>query len=183
MDRMSVACVAILLFASCNMAWGEEQEKEFPLGYPFMSWGEITETPVAQQEKGFKIDGYVEQGIDWFKLGKTTWKFNTFVALRGTASTRQVDYYNNKAGPWAGLKFKKTLDLGGEKSATFNLGARWEYYRYFGSAPPAITDHHVLPGLSPKDDNRLTFFFEWGFDGDWKKHSNKENKKENHQEE
>lgn len=173
-----IVCVAALLLCFCNMAWCEEQE-EFPLGYPFTSWGEITETPVGRQETGFKVDGYVEQGIDWLKLGKTDWKFNTFVGLRGTASSRPIEYFNNKVGPWAGFKFKRILDFGGDNSGSFYLGVRWEQYHYFGSAPPVIKDHHVLPGLSPRDDNRVTFFFEWGFDGDWKRKNNGNNK-ENH---
>ncbi len=181
MKGLRGALVAILVFAFCNMAIGQEQEEEFPLGYPWSSWGEITETPVGHQETGLKIDGYVEQGIDWFKLGKTDWKFNTFVGLRGTASTRKMDYFDNKVGPWAGLKFKKILELDGESSATLYLGVRWEYYRYLESAP--LVSHRVILGTPVKDDHRVTFFFEWGFDGDWKKHKNKENNKESNKEE
>jgi hypothetical protein len=166
MNRMSLSFVVILMFVFCNMAFGEESKVEFPLGYPWSSWGEITETPVGHQEKGLKIDGYVEQGIDWFKLGETDWKFNTFIGIRGTASSRKIDYFNNKVGPLAGLKFKKALDLGGDNSGAICLGARWEYYRYLGSAAPV------------SNDNRVIFFLEWSFDGDWKKNNNKNNNKE-----
>ena len=153
----------------------EEVKTEFPLGYPFTSWGEITQTPIGHDETGFKIDGYIEQGVDWFKVFNTDWKFNTFVALRGTAATHQIDYFNNKIGPWAGFKFKKTFDFGNDNSGSLYLGVRWEYYHYLDSGPPEKIDHHLF-FTSIRDDNRLTFFLQWSFGGDWKKKSNQDNK-------
>jgi hypothetical protein len=163
MKRISVSFVAILMFVFSNMAFGEESKAEFPLGYPWSSWGEVSEEPVGHQEKGLKIDGYAEQGVDWFKLGKTGLIFNTFAGIRGTASGRKSDYYNNRVGPWAGLKFKEIFNFGQDNSGSLYLGVRWEYYHYLGSAPPV------------RDDNRVVFFLEWGFDGDWKKKNNNHN--------
>jgi hypothetical protein len=157
MKRMVSVYGAILLLALCNSAWSGEREKQVPIGYPFSSWGEISQTPVGREETGVKIDGYVEQGIDWFKIGKIDLKVNTFLAFRETVSSRQEDFFNNKIGPWAGIKFKKTLDLGRDTTASFNLGVRWEHYRYLGS-------------IFPKNENRMTVSMEWGFDGDWKRH-------------
>jgi hypothetical protein len=155
----------LLVLGSFTLCFGEESGEEskakFPIGYPWSSWGEITETPVGHQETGLKIDGYAEQGVDWFKLGKMDWIFNSFIGIRGTGSSRKSDYWNNRVGPWAGLKFKKTLDLGGNNSATLSLGTRWEYYRYLPSGAPVRNDH------------RVTLFLEWAFDGDWKRKNNK----------
>jgi hypothetical protein len=160
MKRIIPFFVVVFTFVFCLAAFGEEPEEPkttFPLGYPWSTWGEISETPVGHQETGFKIDGYAEQGVDWFKLGKTEWTFNTFIGIRGTVSSRKSDYWNNRVGPWAGIKFKEALNIGEGNWGEIDLGVRWEYYHYLGREAPQ------------SDDNRVVFFFEWSFGGNWRK--------------
>ncbi len=164
MNRIIVLFWVVLLFASMAPAFGAEPAANaqgtsatFPLGYPWSSWGELTETPDAHQEKGLKIDGYAEQGIDWVKLGKTGFVLNSFIGIKATASTHGQDYWNNQVGPWAGLSLKHTLSLGENNWGEVALGTRWEYRKYLSSQAPQ------------KNDSRALVFLDWSLGGDWKK--------------
>lgn len=126
-----------------------------PLGYPWSTWGEITQTlGDTDVDQGFKLDGYVEQGVDWTKVGAFT--LNTFVGLRGTVSDHSSEYWNNKWGPWIGLKMK--LDgkpFSSQSWSNLAVGVRWEYVDYFQG-------HNDT-------DSRGVVFLQWGLGGDWKK--------------
>jgi hypothetical protein len=158
MKRM-ILFLSVLLFALCTAAFGEEPKAKLLLGYPWSTWGEISETMVGHTEKGFKLDGYAEQGVDWFKFGNTDLTFNTFVGIRGTVSDRAGDFWNNKVGPWVGFKFRQTLNIGEGHWGEIDFGARWEYYRYLRTEPV----------LGSNIDNRVVLFLQWNLGGDWKK--------------
>jgi hypothetical protein len=119
------------------------------VGYPWSTWGEVSgDLTNSKLKEGFKIDGYIEQGVDWFKVGPLV--IDTFVGLRGTASSQTQDYWNNKVGPWVGAKAKFPLSTG-----EIAVGVRYEYYHY-------MTDAYGNEG-------RAVAFVTWGFNGDWKK--------------
>lgn len=130
---------------------------ETPIGYPYTSWGEITQTiGNTSIDKGFKLDGYVEQGIDWVKLGDFT--VNTFGGLRGTVSNHGDEYWNNKIGPWIGAKVTTSMKPFASQSwASMALGIRFEYYDYYDRPSPV------------SHDSRGVVFLQWGLGGDWKK--------------
>lgn len=129
---------------------------ETPLGYPWSTWGELSYSFDARQEKGLKLDTYVEQGIDWLKIGNSDFTLNTFVGLRLTASDHSEDYWNNKVGPWVGLKVKHPISIK-DGWGEFSFGLRWEYYSYLTDSKPV------------SNDSRFVAFLQWGLGGDWKK--------------
>ena len=124
-----------------------------PIGYPYFSWGEISQGWGDKGlEEGLLVEGYVEQGIDWFE--KNDWVFNTFIGLRFNFSSESEDYWNNRVGPWIGIKASHPFWSPGWGSVS--LGLRGELYEYTTSA-------------GPNNDSRITAFFQWSFGGDWKK--------------
>lgn len=125
-----------------------------PLGYPWSTWGELSQT-WDDTETGLKIDGYLEQGVDWFKIGPTDWVFNTFAGLRFVQSD-QNNYWNNKFGPWFGLKAKHDFKLFPDSWGEVALGLRGEYYNYTKNGGPG-------------DDLRGVLYLQWSSGGDWKK--------------
>lgn len=143
--------LAIIMFLLIGTAFAE-----MPLGYPWITWGEVTQTFDAKTEKGLKIDGYLEQGIDWFKIGDTPLIFNTFLGLRGVFSDHSEDWWNNKWGPWLGLKVKYPISIK-DGWGLLAVGFRWEYYNFVSDAKPY------------NNDSRLLGFLQWSFGGDWKK--------------
>ena len=121
---------------------------ESPIGYPWSSWGEV-----SQGEKDLKLDGYAEQGVDWMRLGKTDWVLNTFAGLRFTLSDRPEDSWNNKYGPWLGVKLKHPLNF--SEWGELNIGLRVEYYDYFKA--------------EESDEFKTAGFLQWSFGGNLKK--------------
>jgi len=140
----------ILLFSSIS-AYAET-----PIGYPWSTWGELSHSFDARQEKGIKLDTYIEQGIDWLKLGNSDFTLNTFIGLKLTASDQSEDYWNNKIGPWVGFKVKHPISIK-DGWGQFALGLRWEYYSYLTDSKPV------------GNDSRFVVFLQWGMGGDWKK--------------
>lgn len=124
-----------------------------PLGYPWSSWGEAAYRWQGDEE-GLKLDGYVEQGVDWAKLPKTDWVLNTFVGARFTFSDQAQDYWNNKVGPWFGVKVKRPLALFKNDWGEVALGVRGEYYEY-----TSVSRGGNLGGM---------VFLQWSFGGNWK---------------
>ena len=114
-----------------------------PIGYPWSSWGEI-----SQGEEGLKIDGYAEQGIDWTRLGKTGLVLNTFAGLRFTLSDRPEDTWNNKYGPWLGVKLRRPLNLFSDWGE-LDIGIRFEG--------------------GESGEMKTTGFLQWSFGGNLKK--------------
>jgi hypothetical protein len=127
-----------------------------PIGYPWSTWGELSNSWNGI-ENGFKADFYIEQGVDWFRISGTEWKFNTFIAGRVVQSDNSKDYWNNKIGPWFGFKFKHPVELFSGNWGEISIGARGEYYYFTGSNAPQ------------NDDIRAVVFLQWSFGGDWSK--------------
>ncbi len=152
LKRTNIILVAVCLVFLCVAGVASA---ETPIGYPWLTWGEGTQTIGNPDiEKGFKLDAYVEQGIDWARIGKSDWIFNTFVGIRGTVSDHSTDYWNNKVGPWIGAKIKHPFKLSENSWGETAIGTRFETYRYFHG--------------DPKTDNRAVVFLQWSFGGDWK---------------
>ena len=151
-----LAGFSAVVFVVVTVLLGSTALAGSPIGYPWSSWGELTHTSGGAEE-GLKLDGYAEQGIDWIRLGKSDWILNSFVGLRFTASEHQADWWNNKYGPWLGLKLKHPL-LSSPNWGEVSVGVRIEYYDYFTNRPNG-----------PDDELRTVGFFQWSFGGDWKK--------------
>jgi len=130
----------------------EEKTSSFPLGYPFSSWGEIRYSK-GDINEGLVLDCYFEQGADLYRWHRAT--LNSFVGLRVTQSSEDDDYWNNKIGPWFGVKVKHPFNVFPRAWGEVDLGVRGEYYGYTNS---------------PTNDNefRVVLFLQWSFGGDWK---------------
>lgn len=125
-----------------------------PLGYPYMSWGEIS-YPKGGSEHGLKLDTYLEQGVNWFKINQSSWIFSTFGALHLTLSSEWSEYWNNKISPIAGFGLKRTFQLLPGSYQQLFIGLRGEHTYYFDTTVTA-----EWRGLA---------FAKWGFGGDWKR--------------
>jgi hypothetical protein len=133
-----------LVMVMAGTSWGFDV-----VGYPWSTWGEVSgDLTDSKLKDGLKIDGYAEQGVDWFKVGPVI--LDTFVGIRGTASNQSADYWNNKVGPWVGIKAKLPFSTG-----ELDFGVRYEYYHY-------MTDAYGNVG-------RAVAFMTWGANGDWRK--------------
>ena len=151
---MSVLFVFTFMVMGSLIASAEEQKDQFPLGYPFSSWGEIRWQD-SNIEESLIGDGYVEQGVDLFKT-PLDWTVTPFVGLRFTQSNDGDHYWNNKIGPWFGVKAKHPLEFFTGSWGEISLGIRGEYYRYTSG------------GKDRDDDFATVLFFQWSFGGDWK---------------
>lgn len=138
--------LGLLTFPSNSLAEG-------PIGYPWFTWGELSQT-WDHTETGIKFDTYLEQGIDWLKIGNTNWIFNSFAGVRLVQSD-QSDYWNNKIGPWFGIKFKLDFRFPKLNYGQIAIGARGEHYSYTRN--------------SPGSDLRGLVFIQYSAGGDWKK--------------
>jgi len=134
-------------------AFFAEEVSNFPLGYPFSSWGEVRYTSSGDIEEGLVLDAYLEQGVDWWQWNKLT--FNSFVGLRLVQSSDDSDYWNNKFGPWFGVKVKQPFRIFPKAWGEVSLGVRGEYYHYTSSA------------VDDDNDLLVMFFLQWSFGGDW----------------
>ena len=126
--------------------------------FPWETWGEMSYAPGrnVMSERGAKLDGYAEQGVDWVALGHSKWIVNTFVGLRYTLSDHSDQWWNNKAGLWAGVKLVDR-DLSPTKNGWghVSVGVRGEAYTYFRGPH--------------ESEMRVVGFVKWTFGGDWKK--------------
>ena len=129
-------------------AWQRAEAWE-PVGFPYQTWGEAS----YGELEGMKMDTYIEQGIDWFRLGNSRAVLNTFGGVRLTLSDRSEDTWNNKGGPVLGIKLKYDIMTATGHWNQLTLGARAEYVSYF------TTHRNTLHGL---------IFLQWGFGGNWK---------------
>ncbi len=125
------------------------------LGYPWATWGELSYSTSNDIEKGVKLDLYVEQGIDWTRLGGTQWIVNNFVGLGLVVSDHREDFWNNRIRPAVGLKLKHPVHMSVNDWGELAIGIRGEYFGYFHES-----DKSTLRGVA---------FFQWSFGGDWKK--------------
>jgi len=143
--------IALLLFGLLTLT--SNSQAEGPIGYPWFTWGELSET-WDHIETGFKFDTYLEQGIDWAKIGNTNWILNSFAGIRLVQSD-QSNYWNNKIGPWFGVKVKHDFQLFKDSWGQIAIGVRGEQYTYTRN--------------SPGSDLRGVVFFQYSAGGDWKK--------------
>jgi hypothetical protein len=145
-----ITCCLFLLLSSAIV------HAEMPLGYPWSTWGVLSHSLDAKTEKGLKLDTYLEQGIDWLKIGNSDFVLNTYLGLGITLSDHSQDYWNNKIGPRVGVKIKHPISIK-DGWGQFAFGAQWEYYSYTTDSKPV------------NNDSRFVVFLQWGMGGDWKK--------------
>lgn len=156
MYKLKVVLVSVLFAFSAlaSTAYAEEENgNDIPLGFPWSAWGEASDASGSDVENGWKIDGYAEQGIDWFQLGDGY--INTFAALRFTASEHEEDWWNNKWGPYLGVKWRVSPNCGEDSYCAFNIGYRWEHLDYNDFAPVDTDTRHVV-------------YLQWSAGGNWK---------------
>jgi len=149
---MFLLIIIIMIFTfSSVQARQSKKEKDFPLGYPFSSWGEIR-CQDSDIEESLIGDGYLEQGVDVFE--SYNWTLTPFIGLRFTQSNDGDHYWNNKVGPWFGVKAKRPFEFFPGSWGEISIGIRGEYYYY----------------TSNERDNDFVaaIFLQWSFGGDWK---------------
>lgn len=144
----ALACAAVTINASAGG----------PIGYPWETYGEVRAVP-GGVERGFQLDGWAEQGVDWTKLGNSNWVFNTFVQPHLTLSDNQDQWWNNKVSLWTGIKLvNRDLAIGSSGQwGKLTFGVRGEFNQYLDG------------GINGRDDMRGVAFMQWSFGGDWKK--------------
>jgi hypothetical protein len=129
---------------------------EYP-NFPWFTYGNFSDYFGEEENPGLKFDGYIEQGVDWLKLGAKGPVLNTFIGLNGTFSDKKEQWWNNMWGPSIGLKFKFFLAISEKSGGEISLGVREEYFRY------DITDER------PYDyEWRTVAFVQWYYGGNWK---------------
>ena len=147
------------LFAQWGLGgdWKKLQDnpEDLPLGYPFSTWGSIGHA-TKDLDDGTVLSGYVEQGVDWIAIKK--WKLNSFIGFRFVESD-QDDYWNNKIGPWIGIKIHRPFKQMPISWGHVALGVRAALYRY----TEATRDN----------DHQFVAFLQWSFGGDLRDWSNK----------
>ncbi len=155
-EAMSFAMVRTSLIGILLLALSVVSAGAFePIGYPASTWGEVAGIKGARHSDfdGLRVDGYVEQGVDLTKIGKTDWVLNTFVGLRFGVNTYHDDY-GNRVGPWFGIKLKRDFQPFGNGYGQIAFGLRAESNFH----PNQLgTD---LQGVA---------FFQWSAGKDWKK--------------
>lgn len=147
---------AVLLAIILVTFMGCATTKEYPQ-FPWITWGEVSQTVSGKDNSGLKVDGYLEQGIDWFRIGKKGPIFNTFAGLRFVASNKSDYWWDNKVGPWFGAKLKLPVTPYKGAWGEVSLGIRGEYYTYFSTA-------RYRPYAN---DLRCLIFLQWSFGGKW----------------
>jgi len=151
-------CLTVLVVLMAVLIFSYQARAEI-LGYPWSTWGELSYSPSNDVEQGVKLDMYVEQGIDWTKIGNTDWVFNNFAGVGLTASDHASDFWNNKVRPTLGLKFKHPVKTSLNNWGEIDIGIRGEYYGYF--------DNKEFDSLN-RSGWRAVAFFQWSIGGDWK---------------
>ncbi|MEW6052550.1 MAG: hypothetical protein AB1552_02010 [Nitrospirota bacterium] len=146
-------CLAVLVILMTVSVFSHQATAEI-LGYPWYSWGELSFTPSNDIERGSKLDMYVEQGIDWMKLGESDFVLNTFAGIGLTKSDHTNDFWNNRWRPVFGGKVKHPLKAGLNNWGVIDLGIRGEYFGYFND--------------SSNNAWRAVAFLQWSAGGDWK---------------
>ncbi len=158
MVSMGVIAWFVVLATSSTFAWG-------PRGYPWETYGEVT---IANGvERGFKIDGWIKQGIDWMELGHGKWIVNTYVQPRLIFSdhslhSREVQWWNQKASVYVGAEIlnRDLLIWDRQWWGKIAFGIRGEF-NYF-------LDGRHDPTLA-RDEMRGVLYLQWSAGGDLKK--------------
>lgn len=152
---MGMVAMAVIIFFTAMPVSAWE-----PLGYPWETYGEAT---IANGvERGFKLDGWVEQGIDWLGFGRgNKWVLNTFVQPHLILSDNQSQWWNNKTSVYVGVKvLNRDINLGSRQQwgkLTFGIRGEFNYYLDGGA------------GRNSRDDMRGVVFMQWTAGGDLKK--------------
>ncbi len=160
MKKGSIAVVSSLLLCLVTIGNAQSQSLSAFPKFPWETWGEMSYAPGHDviSEHGTKLDGYVQQGIDWyrFNLGKTGLNLNTFLGLRYSVSQNSNEWWNNKVGLWGGVQLvDRDLSPTSNGWGNASFGIRGEVYDYF-------RDGH-------RNEARIVGFVKWTFGGDWKK--------------
>jgi hypothetical protein len=85
-----------------------------PVGYPGSTWSTLTGPAgvAGTEEKNVVLQGKLEQGIDWVRLGKNkNWTLNTYLSAGYSVDKDKLDY-NNKIVPALGVKLSRKFDNG-----------------------------------------------------------------------
>lgn len=131
-------------------------EDEIYPQFPWCSYGSVSKYISAKEENELKFTGYIEQGIDWQKLGSDGPIFNTFLGYNWAISDERENWWNNNYGPWIGFKLKMPFTITeGVSGGELSVGARSEFYKYFGNFEPY--EREVKTGV----------FMQWYFGGEW----------------
>lgn len=146
-------CLAVLVVLMAVLIFSYQARAEI-LGYPWSTWGELSYSPSNDIEEGAKLDMYVEQGIDWAKLGSTDWVFNSFVGIGLVISDDNDDFWNNRVRPAIGIKIKHPIKTSLNNWGELAIGIREEYFAYFHES-----NENSLRGVA---------FLLWSIGGDWK---------------
>jgi len=122
------------------IALADENGESYP-NFPGFTYGNVSNYSGGEEENpGNKFDGYIEQGVDWFRFGSNGPIFNTFVGLSGTFSDKEERWWDNSWGPSGGGKLKVLLPGLGEVS----LGVRIEQKEYLDSSSPISNETLVV---------------------------------------
>ena len=145
---MSVAvCVGMLVVSTASAE----------VTFPWQTYGEAT--VMDGVEKGVKLDGWFEQGIET-GLGSGKWKINTFVQPHLTLSNNQDQWWNNKASVYVGVKLLRDIDLGSKADwGKLSFGVRGEFNRSLDGKS----------GADGRDEMRAVGFVQWSIGGNWSK--------------
>lgn len=128
-----------------------------PIAYPGNTWGTIvynTNPSEGDTTPRHRIEGIVEQGIDWFRFATDpTWKFNTYGAVEYV-----INSDTKTAAPVLGMKVNKHFDNG-----SLDLGLRWKnsktYISPIGSSPGGQERRNRI-------EVHATYWFEWNLKKD-----------------
>jgi len=150
--QLVLVILVLTLFAGSALA-----DETYPQ-FPWSTWGELSKTFHGNDNPGLKVDGYIEQGVDWYKFGGRKWSpvFNTFVGFRFTHSNHPEFWWDNKLGPWFGAKLKWDIEPYPGAWGQIAVGVRGEYYTYVGS---------VSRDRPYDNDLRGVVFLQWSFGG------------------
>ena len=151
------AVAAALLALASAPAVAEGLRLSGPIGYPGNTWGTMVygvHTPSGDTQPKWRIEGIVEQGVDWFRYGDGSWKFNTYGAVEYVINSDQ-----SSGTPVLGLKTNKRFSNG-----SLDLGLRYKYGNTYLSPTGAST----FSGQKRvgRVEAHATYWFDWNLKKD-----------------
>lgn len=113
---MNKSFIALAIMAAAVSV--QAQDFKGPIAYPGNMWGTTVLAPSAPDGyPKYRIEGVVEQGVDWFRFGDNKWKFNTYVAGEYVINSDSKGFT-----PVIGMKMSRSYDDG-----NLDLGLRYKY--------------------------------------------------------
>ena len=111
---MKKIVVALALVASSVGAFAEGFKA--PVGFPGSHWSVLTFNPSpikgTPEDNNVLLQGKIEQGIDWMRLGEDKrWRLNTYASV-GYSWDKNGLAYNNKVVPAVGVKMSRDFENG-----------------------------------------------------------------------